>query len=89
MRIPEQHSIYVRSMGKALRVTAIFLSDDAANRHMARTNDAVVCEIGPYIFLADKGDKGEAITAAGGCVSQVFPDPGYETSLRASNRAVD
>lgn len=56
---PEQ-KFYLRSMGKLLRVTAIFTDEDKANRHMARTNDAVIAVCGKFIFLADKGDRGES-----------------------------
>jgi hypothetical protein len=58
-RVPDSVSLYVRSMGKALRVTAIALTDDAANAHCARTNDAVVACVGRVVLMADKGDRGE------------------------------
>lgn len=63
MKFNDKQTLYVRSMGKALRVTAIFTDDDEANRHMARSDndDAVVAVFGPYILLADKYDHGTPI----------------------------
>lgn len=59
MKLREGQTLYVRSMGKALQVTAICDSVEEANRHCElHANDAVVAEFGPYIFLADKGDRG-------------------------------
>ena len=57
----DREHFYIRSMGKALRVTAMFTSDDAANRHMERpgNNDAVVAVFkNGLVLLADKGDRG-------------------------------
>lgn len=45
-------------MGKALRVTAIFTSDDEANKYMEVHDDGVVAEFGQFIFLAALHDKG-------------------------------
>lgn len=58
MKLNPEQTLYIRSMGKALQVTAIFTDISAANRHMERSNDAVVAEFGKLIFLADVGDKG-------------------------------
>ena len=54
-------ALYVRSMGKSLKVTAIFDNDDDANKHISRAdnNDAVVCVAGNLVILADVYDKGE------------------------------
>lgn len=61
LKRPEQ-SLYVRSMGKALAVTAIYTDDDAANDHMMKNrDDAVVAVFGPFIFLASRHDKGTPI----------------------------
>jgi hypothetical protein len=67
MRLKQEQSLYVRSMGKLLRVTAIFQTDDEANAHMARgdNNDAVVAVFGPLVLLADMYDKGIAVAAEG------------------------
>ena len=50
--------LFIFSMGKRLRITAIFTDDDAANAHMAKTDDAVIACHGPFIFLANKYDRG-------------------------------
>lgn len=51
--------LYVRSMGKLLRVTAVFGSDDDANAYMAKhQDDAVLACIGPFILLANRFDRG-------------------------------
>lgn len=62
--LSDTETLYIRSMGKALRVTAIFTSADAANAHMARpgNNDAVVAEVNGLVLLADKGDRGVIIS---------------------------
>ena len=57
--------LYVRSMGKALQVTAIFTDAGKANSHMAAHTDAVVAVFGPYILLADCHDKGISIARDG------------------------
>lgn len=55
----ENLNVYVATMGKLLKVTAIFDSDDEANEYMARTNDAVVAvSRGGMILLANKYDRG-------------------------------
>ena len=64
MKLPKQQKLYIRSMGKALRVTAICTSVSDANLYMERnTSDAVVAEIGPFIIMADKYDRGTVIGA--------------------------
>lgn len=54
----ETEMLYVRSMGKALRVTAIFTNDDAANARMAKVDEGVVAVFGPFVLLANLHDKG-------------------------------
>lgn len=54
---PEE--VYLYSMGKRLRLTAIFDNDDDANAHMEKSNDAVVACFGPFILCADKYDQGQ------------------------------
>lgn len=61
LKLNEKQNLYVRSMGKALRVTAIFSEDDDANRHMAKSDDAVVACFGRLTFMARKYDKGAKI----------------------------
>ena len=56
----DTESFYIRSMGKLLQVTAIFTSDDDANAYMERNDSAaVVANCGPFVFIANKWDKGE------------------------------
>lgn len=55
----EDDRLLIQSMGKALRVTAIYSTDDDANSHMQRhPNDAVIACFGPFVFLANKYDLG-------------------------------
>ena len=60
MRFDPTIPIYIGSMGKALRVTAVFADDDSANRHMEKTSneDAVVAVFGNLVILADVHDNG-------------------------------
>lgn len=70
MKLNSEQKLYVRSMGKALSVTAIFTNDADANAFMAKNrDDAVVAVFGIFIFLAKVWDKGETIKAG------VQPDP--------------
>jgi hypothetical protein len=56
---PDRHWLYVRSMGKALRVTAIYTSDTDANAYMATHPDqGCVAVLGPFILLANLYDQG-------------------------------
>ncbi len=51
--------IYVRSMGKLLAVTAIFISDEDANAYCERHNDeGVVAQGGGLVFTANLYDRG-------------------------------
>ena len=62
MKLKPEHMLYVRSMGKALRVVAIFTSADESNRYMETHRDTgCVAEFGPYIFLANLHDHGITI----------------------------
>lgn len=62
LKLKEEQTLYVRSMGKALRVTTIFTDDATANAYMARTKDeGVVTEFPPFIFLANLHDQGVKI----------------------------
>jgi hypothetical protein len=61
----EGQTLYVRSMGKALRVLAVFTDNDECNAYCARVDKAaVVAEFGPFIFVADRYDGGTAIPEA-------------------------
>jgi hypothetical protein len=58
MKFDDKHIMYFRSMGKLLRITAIFTDVEKCNNHCATCNDGVIAEAGQYIFCADMGDKG-------------------------------
>ncbi len=59
MKLNGEQKLYVRSMGKLLRVTAIFASDDEANAYMERHRDeAVVACFGQLVFIANLYDRG-------------------------------
>lgn len=60
---PEQ-TLYVRSMGKALKVTAMFTSVDETNEYLASSagkDQGVVAEFPPFVFVANLYDKGVQI----------------------------
>lgn len=60
MRLKPEQILYVQTMGKQLRVTALFASDDEANDYMERHRDeGVVACFGPFVILANLYDKGE------------------------------
>ena len=52
---------YIYSMGKKLKITAIFDNEAEANANMAKTDNAVVGEFGKFIFLANKYDTGQPL----------------------------
>lgn len=55
-------TLYVRSMGKALKVLAIAESDAEANAYMAKHDHlACVACIPPLVLLADRYDPGTRI----------------------------
>lgn len=48
-------TLYLCSMGKRFRVTAIFTDDAEANEHMRKhDNQACIAAFGPLVILADK-----------------------------------
>ena len=64
MKLTPEQVIYVRSMGKALRVTAIFDNESDANSYMERHRDqGVIAEFKPLIFIANLYDRGTEIAA--------------------------
>lgn len=64
MKMVAEEVLYIRSMGKALRVTAMFLSDDEANAYMAKNKDeGVVAVFEGRVYLANLYDKGVKIAA--------------------------
>lgn len=59
MKLPAHQVLYVRSMGKALRVTAIFTDDDDTNAYLAKNRDeSVVAVFGDFILIANTYDHG-------------------------------
>lgn len=60
MTFSETEKLYIRSMGKLLRITAAFTNDDEANAYMSRHRDeGVVCVTrSGLILLANLYDKG-------------------------------
>lgn len=60
----EDVTLYVRTMGKCLRVTAIFDSTDEANAHMEKHDEqACVAVSGSLVLLADRHDRGIKVLA--------------------------
>jgi hypothetical protein len=59
-RSKPEEKLYLYSMGKRLRVTAIFTDVQDANRYMEGKDEGVIAELGPFIFLANLYDPGEA-----------------------------
>ena len=53
-------TVYIYSMGKRLRITAIFDNDADANKHMEKTDDACIAIFGKFVILANKYDNGSA-----------------------------
>lgn len=54
--------LYIRSMGKALRILAIAESDSEANQLCAKHDGwAVVACVGPLVLIADQYDPGTVI----------------------------
>jgi len=51
--------LFIHSMGKKLRISAIATSDDEANEHCGKNDDAVVAVFGPFVIMANKYDNGE------------------------------
>jgi hypothetical protein len=61
MKLRDHEQLYIRSMGKALQVIAIFDNDAEANAFMkGNSGAAVVANFGKYVFIASKWDKGDS-----------------------------
>ncbi len=54
----DSDQLLIRSMGKSLRIIAIFTDEIAANRYMITHDAAVIACAGEFIFLANKYDQG-------------------------------
>lgn len=59
MKLTGEHQMYLRSMGKLFRITAIFTSDAEANAYMAKHPDeGLIAEFKPYRYIANLYDSG-------------------------------
>ena len=63
MKLNENQCMYLRSMGKAVKITGIFTDEEATNKFCEHTNNGVIAQFGKYIFTADLGDNGVSISA--------------------------
>lgn len=62
MKLKETEILYVRTMGKAIRVTAVFDNDEDANKYMEKNRDeGLVAEFGELRLIANLYDKGVRI----------------------------
>jgi hypothetical protein len=65
MRLEVNQLLYVGSLGKAVRVTAIFTSAQESNAYLAAHSDeGVVAEFGRYVFIANNQDGDTPIPRA-------------------------
>lgn len=63
-KLKDEEKLYIRTMGKALRVTAVFTSDEEANDYMSKNNDeGVVAVFDNSVYLANVYDKGAKFDA--------------------------
>ena len=60
MKLRDTEKLYVCSMGKLLRVTAIFTDDNHANKYMETHNEGVVACFAGLTFLANMYDSGHS-----------------------------
>lgn len=65
-KLSEKETLYIRSMNKALRVTALFSTDDEANAYLhTHPDEGVVAVFGAgesqRIYIANLYDKGAKI----------------------------
>jgi hypothetical protein len=61
-RLKDDQRLYIRSLGKVLRVTAVFTNVDAANVYMAATpGESCIAVYGDLILLARTNDEGGKI----------------------------
>lgn len=59
MKLSGEHILYLRSMGKLFRVTAIFTSDAEANAYMEKhREEGLIAEFKPYLYIANLHDQG-------------------------------
>ena len=59
MKFKPEQMLYVRSMGKLLRITAIFSDVAEANKYMENHRDeGLVAEFAPFLLIANLYDPG-------------------------------
>ena len=64
MKLKPEQTMYVASMSKLLKVTAIFDNDDEANAYMSNHGDeGVIAVFGSFVMLANLYDKGTKLAA--------------------------
>ena len=62
MKFKKHQTIYVRSMGKALKVTALFTDADETNQYLEKHPDeGVIAVYAQFVFIAGLYDKGTKI----------------------------
>lgn len=56
----QSETLLFRSMGKSFRILAIATTEDEANDYMRKHDEAaVIAQLGPFVFMADKCDPGQ------------------------------
>lgn len=60
VRLNSEQALYVYELGRYVRITAVALSDAAANAHIEATDcaDSCIAVFGPLVFLAKHVDEG-------------------------------
>ena len=59
MKLKDYQIIYVRSMGKLLKVTALFTDNSECNKYLeSHKDEGVIAEYGNTIFVANCYDHG-------------------------------
>ncbi len=60
MKMKPEQNMLIKSMGKLLKITAIFHNVNEANKYLEKHKDeGVIACYDPYIFIANLYDKGE------------------------------
>jgi hypothetical protein len=59
MRLKDEQLFYIHSMGKRIRITAIFHDVNDTNAYLTSHKDeGVIAEFKPYVFVANLYDSG-------------------------------
>jgi len=67
MTLTDDQPLYIGALGKAVLVTAIFVSDEDTNAYLDKQPDeSVIAQYGPFIFVARKDDQGKSVEPATG-----------------------